>query len=430
MKPTEIKAFFTDESSLNVDDYIFLTYWLETDIDPVQAVAYLCSESSTAQWCRPGVDEDFRPLHAAKVVELKVLETSKVPSFPSQFNDADLFHRCFVRIAHPLHNCGVKIPNLLTIACGEGAFFSHGISSIKLLDIDFPKAFFEEFKGPRFGLNGLRRMLDVHDRPFFFGVVKPNIGLNPEDFSELAYQAWVGGLDAAKDDEMLADTIWSPFSKRMELLGIKKREAEDKTGVPKMFVANITDEVENLVTLHDIAVENGINAVMVNGMTTGFSAIKMLKKRSSVPIVAHFDFIAAASRIPFYGVASEVFTKLQRLVGFDAIIMPGFGRRMLTPENEVISNVKLCTQSWGGIESALPLPGGSDWAGTLPMIYDKVGSVDFGMVPGRGVFGHPQGPKAGAKSLHQAWRAVKEGTELKEFSKNHAELANAIKAFG
>jgi ribulose-bisphosphate carboxylase large chain len=53
---------------------------------------------------------------------------------------------------------------------------------------------------------------------------------------------------------------------------------------------------------------------------------------------------------------------------------------------------------------ALPIPGGSDTAETLPTVSQKVGSPDFGFISGRGVFGNPDGPKAGAKTLRDAWK--------------------------
>ncbi len=62
-------------------------------------------------------------------------------------------------------------------------------------------------------------MIQVHDRPIFFGVVKPNVGLDPKSFAGLAFEGWRGGLDVAKDDEMLADPDYSPFEKRMRAVG-------------------------------------------------------------------------------------------------------------------------------------------------------------------------------------------------------------------
>ncbi len=64
---------------------------------------------------------------------------------------------------------------------------------------------------------------------------------------------------------------------------------------------------------------------------------------------------------------------------------------------EVKENVDLCLTPGLNISEYLPVPGGSDWAGSLKKIYKTLGTKDFSMVPGRGVFGHPEGPEAGKK---------------------------------
>jgi ribulose-bisphosphate carboxylase large chain len=339
-------------------------------------------------------------------------------------------HALRVRIAHPHGNFGPRIPNLLSAVCGEGTFFSPGIPVVKLLDVEFPASYLAHFEGPRFGVEGLRELLGVHDRPIFFGVIKPNIGLPPSAFSEIGYQGWLGGLDIAKDDEMLADMDWCSLTERSALLGAARARAERETGVPKLYLANITDEVDRLCELHDVAVANGAGAVLVNAMPVGLSAVRMLRRHARVPLIAHFPFTAAFSRLPGYGIHSRVITRLQRLAGFDAVIMPGFGDRMMTPDAEVLANVAACLDDMGPIRRSLPVPGGSDWAGTLEGVYRRVGTVDFGFVPGRGVFGHPMGPAAGAASIRQAWEACTMGAPIADHARDCPELAAAIQSFG
>ena len=84
----------------------------------------------------------------------------------------------------------------------------------------------------------------------------------------------------------------------------------------------------------------------------------------------------------------------------------------------------------GPIARSLPIPGGSEWAGTLEGIYRRVGGVDFGFIPGRGVFGHPMGPAAGATSVRQAWDAIRAGVSLGGSGIVLPGAALAIDAFG
>ncbi|ASQ91141.1 ribulose 1,5-bisphosphate carboxylase [Prosthecochloris sp. GSB1] len=422
MNAEDVKGFFCDRDRLEMADYLELDYYLECVGDIKTSLAHFCSEQSTAQWSRVGFDEDFRTLYGAKVIAWEVIGELPSLSYPVEQAAVGKIHACRVTIAHPHRNFGPKLPNLMTAVCGEGTFFTPGVPIVKLLDITFPENYLAEFDGPKFGIEGIRELLGAYDRPVFFGVVKPNIGLKPEHFAEIAYQSWLGGLDIAKDDEMLADVSWSTVRRRSELLGEARRKAERITGDKKIYLANITDEVDRMIEQHDIAVANGANALLVNALPVGLSAVRMLARHSKVPLIGHFPFIAAFSRLEKYGVHSRVITKLQRLAGLDAIIMPGFGNRMMTPEQEVLDNVNECLGDMGSIRRSLPVPGGSDSALTLGTVFRKVGSVDFGFVPGRGIFGHPMGPRAGAASIRQAWEAIEKGVLLDDYAVNHAEL--------
>lgn len=430
MRAQDRAGFFVDAARLDPEAHLLLDYVFECGGDPEAAAAHLCSEQSTAQWHRVGVAEDYRPRFAAKVVDLEVMAVRDATSVPVEPPLAGPVSVCRVRIAHPHANFGPRLPNLLSAVLGEGAFFAPGIPVVKLVDIAFPDSFLAAFQGPQFGLAGLRARWGIHDRPFFFGVIKPNIGLAPEPFAALAEAAWLGGLDIAKDDEMLADPDWSPLAERAALLGAARARAERQTGETKVYLANITDEVDRLLPLHDTAVAAGADAVMVNALPVGLSAVRMLRRHATVPLVAHFPVIAAASRIPQFGVHTRVLTRLQRVAGFDVIIMPGFGERMMNTADEVRDNIRACIEPMGPIRPSLPVPGGSDSAATLERVYRAVGHHDFGFVPGRGVFSHPMGPKGGAASLRQAWQALADGQSPAERAHGLPELAAALEAFG
>jgi ribulose-bisphosphate carboxylase large chain len=425
MNAAEIHGFFATRTALDADAYLELTFTFECAGDPRTAAAHLASEQSTAQWNRVGVEEDFRPRFAAKVLEL---ESTPVAAFsvPLAVTPQGPVHRCRAVIAHPHGNFGPRLPNLISAVLGEGIYFAPGIPLIRLEDIRFPDAYLAHFEGPQFGIAGVRDRLQVYGRPIFFGVIKPNIGLPAAPFAQLGYEAWLGGLDIAKDDEMLADAPYSPLAERASLLGALRVRAEQETGVRKGYLANITDEVDRLGDLHDVAVNAGANFAMVNAMPVGVSGVRALRRVARVPIVTHFPFIAAFSRIPAHGVHSRVITRLQRLAGADVIIMPGFGDRMMTPATEVLENVQACLDPMGPIKPSLPVPGGSDSAATLEGVHRRLGTVNFGFVPGRGVFAHPMGPRSGAMSLRQAWDAIADGVPVADHAKHHPELAAAL----
>ena len=431
MKKQDQNAFFAHQEDLDREQYLILDYYLEVLADPYETAAQLCQEMSTAQWQRVGVEEDFRPQFAAKVVKVTSVTEIDQPSNPHLAKlsgwEGGKLHSCDVKIYYPYGNFGVKIPNLLTVICGEGVFHAPNVCAIRLQDINFPDTFLKEFQGPQFGVQGWRDMLEVYDRPLFFGVIKPNVGLPPQPFGELAYQAWLGGLDIAKDDEQLGDVAWSSLKERTRILGQFRRQAEKETGHKKIYMANITDEVERLIELHDMAVANGANALLINSMTTGLSAVRMLRKHARVPLVSHnFELLTVMTQIPFHGVREVVFTKLLRMVGFDAIVYPGLGTRMKSTREDILASAQACLTPMGTLKPNLPIPAGSQWAGSLGELKETLGTIDFGIVPGRGVFGHPLGPRGGAASLHQGWQAVVQGIPLEEYAQEHEELRLAV----
>ena len=276
MTADDLAGFFATRDAIDPEQYLELDFTFECVGDPREAAAHLCAEQSTAQWRRVGVDEDFRPRFAAKVLELDARPLPKGFSITLADPPHGAVHVCRATIAHPHGNFGARLPNLLSAICGEGVFFVPGIPLVRLEDIRFPAAFLAQFDGPQFGIAGLREQLQLFDRPFFFGVIKPNIGLPPESFATLGYESWIGGLDIAKDDEMLADVPWCSLAERTALLGAARRQAEAATGVPKMYLANITDDVDRVVALHDVAVAQGANAVLVNAIPIGLSGVRML----------------------------------------------------------------------------------------------------------------------------------------------------------
>lgn len=430
MTRDDVEGFFAPPNAIDHEAHVELDFTFECAGDPREAAAHLASEQSTAQWKRVGVDEDFRPRFAAKVIAFDASPRPNGFSLPLPFELSGAVHACRVTIAHPHANFGARLPNLLSAVLGEGVFFAPAIPIVRLEDVRLPSTYVAQFEGPQFGVQGVREQLQVFGRPIFFGVIKPNIGLPPAPFAELGYQAWLGGLDVAKDDEMLADVPWSPLAERAERLGEARQRAEAETGERKGYLANITDEVDRLVELHGTAVGAGATMVMVNALPVGLSGIRLLRRHAQVPVVTHFPFIAAFTRLSTYGVHPRVVTRLQRLAGADVIIMPGFGPRMMTSESDVLSCVQACLEPMGSMPPSLPVPGGSDSAATLAGVYHRLRTVDFGFVPGRGVFGHPMGPSAGAASLRQAWDAISKGASVAGHAQSHEPLRIALQTFG
>lgn len=421
LNQADIGGFFLDASQVCAAEHMIVAYRVAIVGEATGVVAALCAEQSTAMWQRVGVAEDLRPAFAAKVIRMERAPDACL---------SDEAHWWNVEIAYPHHNIGPRLPNLLVALAGEGALHAPGVHGLILRDIQFPPAFLAQLSGPQWGVRGLRERFGVWDRPFFMGVIKPNFGLSPEDFAAQAYAAWCGGLDLAKDDEMLGDVAWSPLEQRVAAVVAARHSAMRETKERKGYIANVTDDADRIGSLAETVVARGGDAVLLNQMWTGIGSIAALRRSAQLPIMSHFAGLALLTRSTRWRIEMPVLVKLLRLAGADMIGLAGFGPRMHTATADVAAAIAACVEPLPGIRPALPVPGGGDWAGTLPQVYAQIGHADFAFIAGRGVFGHPLGPQAGARSLRQAWDAVCTGVPLRDHAAAAPELAAALQAFG
>ena len=122
-----------------------------------------------------------------------------------------------IRIAYPieLFEQG-NMPNILSSVAGN-VFGLRALKNLKLTDIQLPKELVHSFNGPKYGITGIRKLLNIHDRPLVGTIIKPKLGLKTVDHAKVAYDAWVGGCDVVKDDENLSSQSFNPFA--MQLMG-------------------------------------------------------------------------------------------------------------------------------------------------------------------------------------------------------------------
>jgi ribulose-bisphosphate carboxylase large chain len=86
-------------------------------------------------------------------------------------------------------------------------------------------------------------------------------------------------------------------------------------------------------------------------------------------------------------------------------------------------------QDWRGMKSTTPILSGGMNALRLPGLFANLGHADVIQTCGGGVFGHLDGPAAGARSIRQAMEAWRAGIDLATYAGDHAELARAFASF-
>src|SRR5215213_7413930 len=165
---------------------ILATYRIETAYPLEQAAAAMAGEQSTGTFVRvPGETEALRDRFGARVERITELETVEAPSLPGSrpprgADGPTRYRRAEVVLSFPLENMGPSLPNLVATVAGN-LFELREFSGLKLIDLDLPPAFAEVYPGPQFGVHGTRRLAGVEGRPIIGTIIKPSVGLAPEE---------------------------------------------------------------------------------------------------------------------------------------------------------------------------------------------------------------------------------------------------------
>ncbi|MBI5347092.1 MAG: ribulose-bisphosphate carboxylase large subunit, partial [Candidatus Aenigmarchaeota archaeon] len=201
-----------------------------------------------------------------------------------------------VKIAYPadLFEHG-NVPQLLSSVAGN-IFGMKKVRNLRLEDIEFPKSYLSSFKGPKFGIDEIRRKLKIKNRPVVGTIVKPKLGLSSEEHAEAAYEAWVGGLDIVKEDENLTSQKFNIFEKRVILTMKAKKKAEKETGEKKVYLPNVTAETNEMLKRISFVENHGGNYIMLDMFTIGFSALQTVRNETQLPIHAHRAMHAAMTK--------------------------------------------------------------------------------------------------------------------------------------
>jgi ribulose-bisphosphate carboxylase large chain len=337
-----------------------------------------------------------------------------------------------------------NLPQILSAIAGN-IFGMKVLKYLRLLDIQFPKDILDKYKGPKFGIKGIRHLTKVKDRPLLGTIVKPKVGLSETEHARVCGEAWKGGLDIVKDDENLTSMVFNRFEKRIvETLKIRDK-VENETGERKFYMPNITAPLTTMKKRAEYVIDNGGEYVMVDIVTIGFSALQDIREfleNKEVILHAHRAMHAAFTRSKRHGISMLALAKLMRLIGMDQLHtgtiigkMEGESQEVLEI-NSVISkekitgnNLSMLDQNWYNIHPTLPVASGGLSPLHIPELMRLLGK-DMVYQFGGGCHGHPNGTTAGAKAIRQAVDAVLEGRKLKEYAKSNPELALAIEKWG
>ncbi len=411
-------------------DRITAHYLIETPYDLADAAAVLAGEQSSGTFVSvPGETEELKKRFAARVENIEVLETVENPSIPGDVYNSE-FKRAKVSVSWSIGNFQDNIPTLISTLQGN-LYELRQFTGLKLDDFELPKWYEGKFKGPAFGAEDTKVLADVKPgRPMIGTIIKPSIGMSPEETAKLVKDLIEAGIDFIKDDELMTSSSNSPFKKRVELIMREVNHFQQKTGKKVMYAFNISGDLDTLKKNYDTTLKHKGTCAMLSINSVGWSGVKEIADRGQLSIHGHRNGWGMLNRHPLLGINFPAYAKLWRLAGVDQLHVNGIRNKFWESDESVIRSIKSCSTTFLDHKKLLPVVSSGQWGGQAFDTYKFTNTTDLLYMAGGGIMAHPSGPTGGVKALKQAWEGAVNGKTLEETAKEHKEFRESVEKFG
>jgi ribulose-bisphosphate carboxylase large chain len=388
---------------------VVCTFYVEPEGTSItEAAGGVAAESSVGTWTELTTVKPYVESLAARV-------------FSIEGNEA--------KIAYPveLFELG-NMPNVLSSVAGN-VFGLRLLRNLRLTDVKFSRQLVKSFKGPQYGVEGIRKLVGVQGRPLVGTIIKPKLGLKTIDHAKVAYEAWLGGCDIVKDDENLSSQSFNLFEERLAKTLESRDRAEEETGEKKVYMINITSGTKEMLHRAELVLRHGGEYVMIDILTCGFAALQTFRDQGfQLVIHAHRAGHAAFTKNPLHGISMQVISRVARVIGVDQLHVGTVVGKMFETKEEVAENCDALTEEMFELKSVLPVASGGLHPRLIPALMEFFGK-DFVIQAGGGIHGHKDGTISGAKAMRQAVDATLQGIPLNRYAEKHKELKGALETW-
>lgn len=417
---------------------IHATYLIETRYPLEVAAAAMAGEQSSGTF-RPLANEtpELIERYGAKVEAIEDLGETESEALPlsraPKGRAGAKPRRARVHVSWNIENTGTVLSSVWSTVLGN-LFELHHFSAMKLVDLTLPDDFTEAYPGPAFAVEGTRRLSGISKGPLIGTIVKPSVGLSPQDTADLCDTLIGAGLDFIKDDELMADPPHSPFAERFERVMRVIDKHADRTGRKAMYAVNISGDLDRMRRQMDVVEKRGGTCVMMVLNSVGLSGVIEMRRHSKLPIHGHRAGWGMYSRSPDLGMSYLAYQKFWRLAGVDHLHVNGLSNKFCEEDGSVIASAKACLTPMFSRpdrpDTVMPVFSSGQTAVQAEETYRRLGSDDLIFCCGGGIMTHPDGVEAGVRSLREAWDAAAAGIPAREYAKTHPALEGALNSFG
>lgn len=308
-------------------------------------------------------------------------------------------HEGLVEIGYPYALMdweGDGISQLLCIIMG-GQMDIDNIERCHALRIDINSTYRQRyFRGPRYGIDGIRDFVGSHDQPLFGGIVKPKNGITPSQLLDMTKEMVEGGVHFIKEDEIMSNPSICPLEERVPLI------SNYLQGKNVVYCFCINGDHNHLIKRAQFVAANGGNGVHVN-VWSGLGAYKSLRDLD-LPLFIHYqksgDRTFTNPRHDYH-ISWDVLCYLAGMCGVDFIHAGMWGGYLSSEDSELRTTLDILRA--GKVMPALSCGMHAD---LVSPITERFG-VDWMANVGGAIHSDPEGTKAGCTRMRQAVDAAK-----------------------
>lgn len=259
-----------------------------------------------------------------------------------------------VTISYRTDITGYAVPQFLNVLYGNISIKK----GIRITGLDLPESLLSAFGGPRFGVEGIRRLTGVWHRPLASTALKP-IGLPVSELAAMCAACARGGLDIIKEDHGMADLHFHPFRERVARCHEAVVAANAETGRNTLYFPMVSGGFEQIADQFAYVKSLGVPGVLAAPALVGLDTVRALANRHGLAVMAHPAFTGTHFYSPEHGMTPAVLLgTLFRLLGADISVFPNYGGRFSFSQAECIELAEALRGPLGALKPALPAPAG------------------------------------------------------------------------
>ncbi len=306
-----------------------------------------------------------------------------------------------VSVDFPASLASGRVGTLLNLVFGNASIWP----GVKLVGVRFPDSFLNEFKGPNFGVDGLRKMLKAEGRPLLATALKPGGSSNAE-LAETAAAFARGGGDIAKDDQNIVDASFDAFKSRVTAIAAAVFRENHRAKRLCLYLPHLAGPQQELEARLKFVLTLGLRGALVCPAIIGLDEVRRLASKHEALFMAHPSFSGAFYADRSHGIETSLYLgTLMRLIGADISVFPNAGGRFAFTPEECRAIAEKSRAPLGLLPPAWPAPGGGMNLDNAAGMARDFGADSIWLVGGR-LLMHPGGPEAGARAFREAISAA------------------------